>query len=204
MALAQIDKQYGKGSIMRMGDKTSMNIESVPDRGAGARPRPRHRRPAPGPGHRDLRPGVVGQVDAGHARRGRGPAQRRRVRLHRRRARHGPDLRQGHRRRHRPAADLPAGHGGAGPGDLRHARALRGARRRGHRLGGRPHAPGRDRGRDGRHPRRPPGPPDEPGAAQAHRQPQPHEDHRHLHQPAAGEDRRDVRLARRPRPVGGR
>ena len=30
MALAQIDKQYGKGSIMRMGDKTSMNIESVP------------------------------------------------------------------------------------------------------------------------------------------------------------------------------
>ena len=30
MALAQIDKQYGKGSIMRMGDKTSMAIESVP------------------------------------------------------------------------------------------------------------------------------------------------------------------------------
>jgi len=30
MALAQIDKQYGKGSIMRMGDKTSMTIESVP------------------------------------------------------------------------------------------------------------------------------------------------------------------------------
>src|SRR6187401_1092408 len=30
MALSQIDKQYGKGSIMRMGDKTSMNIESVP------------------------------------------------------------------------------------------------------------------------------------------------------------------------------
>ena len=30
MALAQIDKQYGKGSIMRMGEKTSMAIESVP------------------------------------------------------------------------------------------------------------------------------------------------------------------------------
>ncbi len=30
MALAQIDKQYGKGSIMRMGDKASMAIESVP------------------------------------------------------------------------------------------------------------------------------------------------------------------------------
>jgi recombination protein RecA len=30
MALAQIDKQYGKGSIMRMGEKTSMGIEAVP------------------------------------------------------------------------------------------------------------------------------------------------------------------------------
>jgi recombination protein RecA len=29
MALAQIDKQFGKGSIMRMGDKTSMAIESI-------------------------------------------------------------------------------------------------------------------------------------------------------------------------------
>ena len=30
MALAQIDKQYGKGSIMRMGEKASMAIESIP------------------------------------------------------------------------------------------------------------------------------------------------------------------------------
>ena len=30
MALAQIDKQYGKGSIMRMGEKSTMAIESVP------------------------------------------------------------------------------------------------------------------------------------------------------------------------------
>ena len=30
MALAQIDKQYGKGAIMRMGEKTTMNIESIP------------------------------------------------------------------------------------------------------------------------------------------------------------------------------
>ena len=29
MALAQIDKQYGKGSIMRMGEKTTMAIESI-------------------------------------------------------------------------------------------------------------------------------------------------------------------------------
>ena len=30
LALAQIDKQYGKGSIMRMGEKGSMAIESIP------------------------------------------------------------------------------------------------------------------------------------------------------------------------------
>jgi recombination protein RecA len=30
MALAQIDKQFGKGSIMRMGDKTSLGIDVVP------------------------------------------------------------------------------------------------------------------------------------------------------------------------------
>jgi recombination protein RecA len=30
MALAQIDKQFGKGSIMRMGEKTTMGIETVP------------------------------------------------------------------------------------------------------------------------------------------------------------------------------
>jgi recombination protein RecA len=30
MALASIDKQYGKGSIMRMGEKTSLGIEAVP------------------------------------------------------------------------------------------------------------------------------------------------------------------------------
>ncbi len=29
MALAQIDKQYGKGSIMRMGEKTSLTIEAI-------------------------------------------------------------------------------------------------------------------------------------------------------------------------------
>ena len=90
----------------------------------------------------------------------------------------------------------PARHRRAGARDHRHAHALRRARRRRHRLGGRAHASRRDRGRDGRHPRRPAGPPHEPGAAQAHRQPQQVQHHRHLHQPAAREDRRDVRLAR--------
>ena len=30
MALASIDKQFGKGSIMRMGEKTSLGIDTVP------------------------------------------------------------------------------------------------------------------------------------------------------------------------------
>jgi recombination protein RecA len=30
MALAQIDKQFGKGSIMRMGEKTTMAVEAIP------------------------------------------------------------------------------------------------------------------------------------------------------------------------------
>ena len=29
MALGQIDKQFGKGSVMRMGEKSSMNVEAV-------------------------------------------------------------------------------------------------------------------------------------------------------------------------------
>ena len=30
MALSQIDKQFGKGSIMRMGEKGSMAVEAIP------------------------------------------------------------------------------------------------------------------------------------------------------------------------------
>ena len=54
---------------------------------------------------------------------------------------------------------------------------------------------GRARGRDGRRPGRRPGPADEPGDAQAHRRHQPLELHGDLHQPDPHEDRRDVRLA---------
>ena len=50
-------------------------------------------------------------------------------------------------------------------------------------------------GRDGRHPHGVAGPSHEPGVAQAHRQPQPLRHDLHLHQPAPREDRRDVRLA---------
>ena len=51
-------------------------------------------------------------------------------------------------------------------------------------------------GRHGRLARRSPGPPHEPGAPQAHRLDQPHQHDRDLHQPAAREDRRHVRFAR--------
>ena len=29
-AMAQIEKQYGKGSIMKLGDNAKMNVEAVP------------------------------------------------------------------------------------------------------------------------------------------------------------------------------
>ena len=64
------------------------------------------------------------------------------------------------------------------------------------RLGGRARAARRDRGRDGRHPRRTAGAADVPGDAEALRLAVEVRDDRDLHQPAAREDRRDVRLAR--------
>ena len=65
-------------------------------------------------------------------------------------------------------------------------------------------AEGGDRGRDGRLARRPAGAADVAGTAEAHRHAQPHRDDLHLHQPAAREDRRHVRLTRRRRRAGGR
>ena len=77
-----------------------------------------------------------------------------------------------------------------------------GARRpRGDRLGGGAGAAGRDRGRDGRHPRRAAGAADVPGHAQARRLAVAVRHDGDLHQPAAREDRRDVR---HPRDHAGR
>ncbi len=58
-ALAQIDRQFGKGSVMRLGSEERAPVEVIP---TVHRPRrgPRRRRPAPWPHHRDLRSGVVG------------------------------------------------------------------------------------------------------------------------------------------------
>ena len=50
-AIAQIERAYGKGSIMRMSDRPNMQVDADPHRfpvpGLGAG----HRRPAPGPYH---------------------------------------------------------------------------------------------------------------------------------------------------------
>lgn len=31
-AIAKIEKEYGKGAIMRLGENANLNIESIPDR----------------------------------------------------------------------------------------------------------------------------------------------------------------------------
>ena len=58
-ALAQIDRQFGKGSVMRLGDEVRVADRGDPDRVDRPRRRARHRRPAARPGGGDLRPGVV-------------------------------------------------------------------------------------------------------------------------------------------------
>ncbi|CVM16256.1 Uncharacterised protein [Streptococcus pneumoniae] len=155
---------------------------------------PGHRRPAARPRGGDLRPGVLGQDHPGPARGGQRAAQRRHRGLHRRGARPGPGLRPPARGGHGRPAGQPAGHRRAGPGDHGHARLLGHPGHRRHRLRGRADPARRDRGRDGRLPRRPAGPPHVPGAAQGDRPPAPDQDHGHLHQPAAREDRRVLRL----------
>ena len=59
-ALTQIERQFGKGTVMRMGDPGArVAVDAIPDRRSGARPRARDRRRPARPDHRDLRPGVV-------------------------------------------------------------------------------------------------------------------------------------------------
>ena len=172
------------------------------DRIALARPRARHRRPAARPGRRDLRPRVVGQDDPRLPRDRRGPAPRRHLRLHRRRARDGPDLRASGSASTSTSCSspspTPASRRSRSPSSSIRSGALVGGR---DRLGRRADAEGRDRGRDGRLPRRPAGAADVAGAAQARRHAQPHRDDLHLHEPAAREDRRHVR---QPRDHAGR
>ena len=165
------------------------------DRLARPRHRARHRRPAARARGGNLRPEIVGQDHARAAHRRRGPEEGRHLRLHRRRARARPDLREEARRQRRRPPDFAARPRRAGAGDRRHAGALRRGRRAGDRFGGGAGAALRARRRDGRRTARQPGAPDEPGAAQAHRLDQQVQHHGGLHQPDPHEDRRDVRLA---------
>ena len=204
VALGQIERQFGKGSVMRMTDAGPRLGRGGVDGLALARPRARHRR-APARAHRrGLRPRVVGQDDARVPRDRRGAAAWRDLRLHRRGARDGPDVRPADRRQHRRPARLAARHRRAGARDRRAPDPLGGGRRRRDRLGRGADAEGGDRGRDGRQPRRPPGAADEPGAAKARRHAESHRHDLPVHEPAPREDRRDVRLARRRRRAGAR
>ncbi len=191
-ALGQIEKQFGKGSVMRMGDRVVEAGRNHRHRLADAGHRAGHRRPAQGPRGRDLRSGILRQDHAD-------PAGHRRV----------PEDAAA------PAAFIDAEHAldpiyaaklGVNVDDLLLSqpdtgeqaleiadmlvRSERG-RHGGDRLGRRADPEGRNRGRDGRPAARPAGAPDEPGPAQAHRQHQALQLHGDLHQPAAHEDRRD-------------
>ncbi len=50
-ALAQIDKNFGKGTVMRLGDRPEMNVEAIPHRLSGAGRGAGHRRRAQGQNH---------------------------------------------------------------------------------------------------------------------------------------------------------
>ena len=58
-AVAQIERQFGKGSIMRMGDTPMVEMSVDPDGIAGARHRARHRGHPTGQDRGDLRPGEL-------------------------------------------------------------------------------------------------------------------------------------------------
>ena len=167
-AILAIEKQFGAGSIMKLGSARAAAGRLDPHGLDRPGPRARRRRHPARPDHRDLRTGVLGQDHRLPARHRGGAAAGRHRGVHRRRARAGPGLCARLRRQRRRAPRQPARHRRAGARDHRDPHPLR---RRGHRrprLRGGPRAAGRDRGRDGRQLRGHPGPADEPGAAQAH------------------------------------
>ena len=197
-AVKQIEKDFGQGSVMTLGDKSAIQVEAIPTGalaldlalGVGGVPRGRIVEIF-GPessgkttlvyhiiAEAQARGGVCAFVDAEHA--------------------IDPDLREADRRRHRRAARLPARLRRAGARDRRRPGALGRGRRGRHRLGRGADPAGRARGPDGGDPGRPPGAADVAGAAQARRQPQPGEDRLPVHEPDPGEDRGHVRLARDP------
>ncbi len=58
-ALGQIEKQFGKGSIMRLGEDRTMDVETISTGLAFSGYRAGRRRSANGPYRRDLRSGIL-------------------------------------------------------------------------------------------------------------------------------------------------
>ena len=63
-ALSQIERQFGKGTVMRMGDRSALAISPMFHRFVGPGCRTGNRWPAQGANLRDLWPGVIRQDDA--------------------------------------------------------------------------------------------------------------------------------------------
>ncbi len=204
VALAQIDKQFGKGSVMRLGDETRAPVQVIPTGsialdaalGIGGLPRGRvveiYGPESSGKttvalhavANAQAAGGIAAFIDAEHAL---DPEYAKAL---------GVDtdaLLVSQPDTGEQALEIADMLVRSGALDIIVIDSVGGAR-----------APRRDRGRDGRLPRRSAGPADEPGAAQDDRRAQQLRHHGDLHQPAAGEDRGDVRLSPRPRPVAGR
>ncbi len=182
-AISQIEKSYGKGSIMRLGDNLAVNVESIPTGslsldlalGIGGVPKGRiieiYGPESSGKTTLALhiiasaqkKGGEVAFIDAEHAW-----------------SRPMP----GAGREHRGAAHCPAGHRRGCPCHHGDAGPFRRCGRGGGGLRGRPGAPQRDRGRDGRQQRGRGGAPHVPGAAEAGRLHLQDELHRGVYQPA--------------------
>ena len=58
-ALAQVEKSFGKGSAMRLGDTARAERRGDSHRFVGSRYGARHRRPTQGPHRGDLRPRII-------------------------------------------------------------------------------------------------------------------------------------------------
>ncbi len=170
LALSQIEKQFGKGSILRLGSKDAIVPVSVISTGSISLDAALGRgRLAARPHLRDLRTGIVGQNHhraAGHRR---GAEEGRHRGVHRRGARARPGLCEEAGRGRGQPAGLAAGLRRAGAGDHVAPGRLRADRRAGGGFGGGAGAQGRAGGRDGRQPHGRAGAADVAGAAQADR-----------------------------------